>query len=303
MPSLPSPGRRLLVVALAIGLLVVAAVATVQTRPDPADPFVVGPSDACGPVLAKPGGGTWECSFFDDFDGDDLDLTRWITQDTARTGFKSGLTCYRGASNVAVRSGTLLLEARDEGTILNCDNPYGSLRTPYTGGLVGTRTHFSQAYGRFEIRAKYPTARTPGVHGAFWLYPLRLSYGRWPASGEIDVAEWWSNDPTLVLPTLHYNGRNFHADSGWDCRVEDVSEFHTYAVEWFAKEMRFSIDGEMCWARRWAPDAPLVAPQPFDRPFSIILNMGVGTVDGTNPVSDATDLPATFVIDYARAWR
>lgn len=261
------------------------------------------PGDACGPLLAKADGGTWHCSFVDDFDGTTLDASKWITQDTVRTGFRNGLTCYRDATNVAVDAGTLVLEARDEGRPIDCSNQYGRFVTPYTGALVSTRGNFSQTYGRFEVRAKFPTARTPGVHGAFWMYPSKPTYGRWPASGEIDVAEWWSSDPTLVLPTLHYDGSNFHADSGWSCRVDDVSAFHTYAVEWYPTVIRFFIDGALCHSRKWAPESPLVPPQPFDHPFSIILNMGVGTATGTNVVSATTELPATFVVDHAKAWR
>jgi hypothetical protein len=46
-----------------------------------------------------------------------------------------------------------------------------------------------------------------------------------------------------------------------------------------------------------------VAPQPFDQPFSMILNMGVGPLGGSNPVSSSTKLPATYTVDYAKAWR
>ncbi|WP_188111121.1 glycoside hydrolase family 16 protein [Nocardioides antri] len=291
MIRIPPRGRRLLAAALVLPALALS----------PASPDV--PSDDCGPLLEKPGGGTWACSFVDEFDEARLDPDKWITQDTARTGFRTGLTCYRGASNVEVRSGTLLLEARHEGAMLNCDNPYGVFRTPYTGGLVGTRGHFSQAYGRFEVRAKWPSSRAPGLHGAFWMFPLSPTYGRWPASGEIDIAEWWSNQPSLVLPSLHFHGRNPRTDTGWDCRVADVSTFHVYAVEWLPTEMRFLIDGETCFVRSWTPAPPLVAPQPFDHPFSMILNLGVGTARGINAVTAATALPSTLTVDYAKAWR
>ena len=301
-PYVTQRGRRLLLTAvIAVAALVVSPAGSVSSVSGAAQP----PSteDACGPRLAKPGGGSWRCSFVDDFDGTELDTEKWITQDTARTGFRSGLTCYQGDSNVKVRRGKLRLQARDAGTWLNCSNRYEAFVTRYTGGLVTTRDHFSQTYGLFEIRAKYPTVRTPGVHATFWMYPPDLTYGPWPASGEIDVAEWWSNDPSLVLPTLHYNGRSFHADSGWNCRVATVSKFHTYAVEWYPTGMRFFIDGSMCFARKWAPAAPQVAPQPFDHPFGMILSMGVGTATGSNVVSPETPLPANFTIDYAKAWR
>ncbi len=300
MSNVNRPGRRLIAAAAVAAVLVVAPADSVSSISEQDTPTT---ADACGTRLVKPGGGTWECTFVDDFEGTGLDTDKWITQDTARTGFRTGETCYRGDSNVKVRWGALRLQAREGNKVLDCSNPYGPFFTRYTGGLVSTRGHFSQTYGRFEIRAKYPTARTPGVHGAFWMYPPTPTYGPWPASGEIDVAEWWSNDPTLLLPTLHYRGRSFHADSGWNCRVSDPSRFHTYAVEWYPTVMRFFIDGSMCHARKWVPAAPLVRPQPFDHPFGMILSMGVGSASGTNVVSEDTQLPATFTVDYAKAWR
>jgi beta-glucanase (GH16 family) len=301
MPNLTHHGRRLLAAVLVLGALAFASADAAQTDGGRLPSSLE--SDACGPRLAKPDGGTWECSFVDEFDGGALDAGKWITQNTATSGFRSGLTCFRGASNVTVHDGTLLLEARDEGVPLNCDNRYGAFRTRYTGGVVSTRGHFSQTYGRFEARAKYPTNRTPGVHGAFWMFPLNPTYGPWPASGEIDIAEWWSNDQTLVLPSLHFNGRDPQVDSGWQCRVPDVSIFHTYAAEWSPTEIRFSIDDTTCFARTWTPVPPQVAPQPFDQPFSMILLMGVGTPSGTNIVTSTTALPATLTVDYAKAWR
>jgi len=260
-------------------------------------------TDACGPLVGKPGGGHWRCTFVDNFSGTALDTSKWAVQDTVESGFRSGLTCYRGGENVEVSDGTLRLTARDLGRPVDCSNPYGQFLTRYTGGLVTTRNSFTQIYGRFEVRAKFPTARTPGVHGAFWMYPPQLRYGQWPASGEIDVAEWWSSDPQTVLPTLHYNGRNFHADSGWGCQVADVSSYHTYRVEWYRTGMRFFVDNALCFSRKWRPEPPQEFPQPFDHPFGMILNMGVGTAAGSNRVTEETELPATFVVDYARAWK
>lgn len=259
--------------------------------------------DACGPLLVKPDGTTWSCSFVDDFGGTSLDSTKWITQDTGRTGFRTGLTCYRSsAANIAEREGVLRLTARRLRPF-TCTSPLGDFVTRYTGGMVGTRGHFSQAYGRFEVRAKYPTERTSGLHGGFWMYPRYHAYGPWPASGEIDVAEWWSSDPTLVLPSLHYMGRDYRVDSGWGCRVGEPSRFHTYTLEWTPAVLRFLVDGTECFARTPDPDAPLVAPQPFDQPFSMILNLGVGAAGGTNKVTWQTSFPASYVVDYAKAWR
>jgi beta-glucanase (GH16 family) len=295
--------RRAIVGAAALG---VAALAMLQaaTPAGSSASTAAAPSDACGTVLTKADGTGWTCSYVDNFDGKTLDPTRWITQQTAVTGFRSGQTCFTTSSkNIRVFRGALELTARAERGKFLCKSPSGDFATTYTGGMVGTRTKFSQTYGRFEVRAKYPAVTTPGVHGGFWMFPLNQRYGAWPASGEIDVAEWWSNDPTLVMPSLHFNGRNALLDSGWGCRVSDPSSYHTYTVEWLPTGIRFFIDGSLCFERAPTPAAPLVAPQPFDHPFSMILHLGVGTAGGTNPVSRATPLPATYTVDYAKAWR
>ncbi|WP_182481368.1 IPT/TIG domain-containing protein [Nocardioides immobilis] len=260
------------------------------------------PPDACGDLLVKDDGSTWTCSFVDDFDGQSLDTTKWGVQQSSITGFRTGETCYvNSPENIAVRNGELLLTARREAQNLACDSTLGSFSTPYTGGMVGTRGKFSQTYGRFEVRAKYPAVTVAGLHGGFWTMPRTNTYGVWPASGELDIAEWWSNAPTQVLPTLHYTGDSL-ADSGWNCRVSTPSSYHTYTMEWYPDVVRFFIDGEMCFERSWTPTG-LIAPQPFDKPFSMILNMGVGSLSGGNKVSADTPLPATYTVDYAKVWR
>jgi beta-glucanase (GH16 family) len=294
--------RRLLVAtAFACTAAVAWQLAGVPAGPAPA---AAAGSDACGSLLPKAEGGTWQCTFVDGFDGRSLDTTKWLVGDTTWSGFQVGSTCLRDSDrNVTVRGGELRLTARRESRPFTCQSPSGAFTTSYTGGHLATRGRFAQTYGRFEVRAKYPASQVPGLHAGFWMYPERMTYGAWPASGEIDVAEWWSNDPDLVLPSLHYPGRDFWADSGWHCNVPDVSVFHTYAVEWTAAEMRFLIDGKLCYRRSWAPDSPLVAPQPFDHPFNLVLTMAVGPASGSNAVTGATELPASYVVDYVKAWR
>jgi beta-glucanase (GH16 family) len=291
--------RRLAVVAL----LSVAAVTTLQAI-TPTGSSAAADTDPCGAVLTKTDGTNWTCSFVDNFDGRSLDPSKWVIQQTAVTGFRSGLTCFTNSSkNIQAARGELRLTASTLKGPFVCKSPYGDFTTKYTGGLIGTRTKFSQTYGRFEVRAKLPNVTKPGVHGGFWMLPVDSIYGLWPASGEIDVAEWWSVDPTLAMPSLHFNGRDFHVDSGWDCRVANPSSYHTYTAEWLPTGFSFIIDGTPCFTRTPTPNAPLLAPQPFDQPFSMILNMGVGTASGVNTVSYATPLPATYTVDYAKAWR
>jgi len=155
---------------------------------------------------------------------------------------------------------------------------------------------------RFDVRARYPQSGS-GLRGGFWMYPAKQTYGAWPASGEIDVAEWWSSSPNTVLPTLHYSGSSQFGDSGWNCTVTDPTVWHDYTLVWLPTQMQFSIDGRTCFTDTWTPNAPLVAPQPFDQPFNMILNMAVDNT-GSNLVSaQSTSLPATYEVDYVKAWK
>lgn len=72
--------------------------------------------------------------------------------------------------------------------------------------MVSTYQRFSQAYGLFQGRAKTSGTTAPGLQSSFWLYPATLRYGAWPASGEIDIAELFSQYPTLAIPTVHNIG-------------------------------------------------------------------------------------------------
>ena len=257
--------------------------------------------DACGEIRTKADGTPWTCTFADNFNGKSLDGANWLVGETAFSGFTTGSTCFK-AGNVAVRWGMLRLTTRDEGYTFTCHSPAGSFQTRYTGGHIGTRGRFAQTYGKFEIRARYPRT-TAGVGIGYWLYPTKLTYGAWPASGEIDIAEWWSNVPNTTLPSLHYSGSNPSVDSGWSCTVATPTSFHTYGVEWSSTEMVFKIDGEECFRRSWTPAWPQVAPRPFDHPFEMVLNAGVDRTTGPNAVTAATVLPATYEVDYVKAWR
>lgn len=296
----PLPRRHLLGMALAGAFALTTPVMMAQT----ASPASAEATDDCGAVLAKADGSNWACSFVDNFDGSSLNRDKWLVQQTVKTGFYSGMTCFVDSNkNVQVTNGELKLTAKRENRRYDCRSPYGGFLSDYTGGAVGVRPELAQAFGRFEVRAKFPSATKAGVHGGFWMYPPKETYGKWPASGEIDVAEWWSSDPALVMPTLHYKGEKVWVDNGYNCRVADPSNYHTYAVEWLTTGFSFFIDGKVCFTRTPAPDAPLVAPQPFDQPFSMILSMGVGPASGTNAVSSSTRLPGTFTVDYAKSWR
>jgi beta-glucanase (GH16 family) len=258
----------------------------------------------CGSqVHQKADGSPWVCSFADEFTGAELDRTKWSPQQTAVSGIHVGPECIvDDADNVMVSAGLLRLTALKEPAPFACDSPYGDYTTNYTSGGVTTWGKFSQAYGRFEFRVKFPTTKIAGLQSSLWLYPVAHTYGGWPASGEIDIAEAYTSHPDRAIPYIHYNTAIADDPSvtNWFCKL-DLSTFHTYVGVWTPTSITISYDGNVCMEHAWDA-ATLTGSQPFDQPFAVILTqvLGGGTTNAFNP--DTTPLPATTEVDWVRVW-
>ena len=296
------------IAALILGSALLAG-ATTATTPQPQASTRAAQADAsaqqCGGVQPpKEGGGNYVCTFSDDFLGKSLDPTKWVVQTTEGSGFTTADgDCYVDSpGNVRVDLGKAILSSRMEAQPFVCQSPYGNFITNRTAGSALTYGRFAQTYGLFEFRARFPGSTAPGVHSALWMYPIEPTYGPWPASGEIDVVEWFSGAADGVYPSVHYAGENVLLSTGYNCKMATAgSAFHNYAVEWTSTSMRFFYDGALCHEQAWLPTAPLLAPQPFDRPFDLIMTQGFG--HGSNAMTDDTSNSATMYVDWVRAWQ
>lgn len=280
---------------LALGAVALALVASTT------GPAVAGPkprpsaSPSCGSqVFYKPSGAAWRCTFADEFSGTSLDTRKWTVQTTP-----TDQECFvNSPRNVAVANGVLSLTTRKETSPVTC----GSMTTPYTSGMVSGFGKYSQTFGRFEIRAKFPAAKVAGLHGALWMWPVDATkYGAWPTSGEIDIAELYTSYPDRVIPYVHYWSQPDDTSvTNNYCMVADVSAFHTYVLEWTARKITISIDGATCIDHTINAVSPTGVSGPFANPFFIALTQMLGV--GGNSRSTSTPLPATTQVDYVRAW-
>jgi beta-glucanase (GH16 family) len=288
-----------------IAALVALSLAASLALPVPASAGTGQPS--CGAPIAKRGDGDWRCTFVDRFGGDGLNLSKWVAQRTATSGYTSGPTaCFvNSPDNISVSDGTLKLTAREESEPFTCRNPYGDFETRYTSGMVSTAEgRFSQAYGRFEFRARVSAVKTPGLHSALWLWPADARrYGSYPASGEIDVAELYSAYPDRAIPYIHYDLAGPDPTvTNTSCMIRNPSAFHTYSLEWTSERLKVVYDGRKCLAHRWHAASPLTGQQPFDQPFYVVLTQALGV--GTNAFDPGrTPLPATTEVDWVRVWK
>ena len=154
---------------------------------------------------------------------------------------------------------------------------------------------------------------------AIWMLPVNSTYGPWPASGEIDIAESRGNNYTYpfisggnnaIASTLHWG-----PEEGYDAWHKTTSSFtaphttfaktyHTFGLEWTEKYLFTYVDKRLLQALYVPFTKPryqqgdfesatsngtrLVDPwsqtgrdsTPFDEPFYLILNVAVGGTNG-----------------------
>jgi beta-glucanase (GH16 family) len=275
---------------------------------------------------AEPAASEWKLVWSDEFDGKEIDRTKWdydvgngffnYESNTWISGWGNDELQYytREADNSYVKDGTLHIRAAKE-SLLGCGYTSARLKTRKKDGSK----LFAQCYGKFEWRAKLPTGK--GVWPALWMLPQDDQYGPWAASGEIDVMEARGQDPDKVLGTLHFGGRwpiNDHKSN--DYKFADkgtIAEFHVYAVEWEPGEIRWLVDGERYATQSfWWSSGKFAAgkgvkptkeadlnpwPAPFDKPFYLVMNVAVGGKFLGNPDA-TTKFPAEMEVDYVRVY-
>lgn len=255
-----------------------------------------------GATPTKLDGTPWVCSFDDEFNGTALDRTKWTPQTNFISGSALAYACYTASSsNISESGGALNLTVRREAVPIVCQNTTYGTTSSYSAGSVMTYHLFSQQYGRFEARVKTPSTSVPGLQETFWLWPddrYDTSGTYWPAAGEIDVAETYSQYPTLAIPFLHYtaydNGGPIPGvNTAWNCAAPRGS-YHTYTLTWSSQIIEIDVDGLPCMINTSGDAA-------FQKRYMIAMSSLLGS--GANAPLPNTPLPATTNVDYIRAWK
>lgn len=172
---------------------------------------------------------------------------------------------------------------------------------PYTSARLRTKGKGDWLYGRFEIRAKNPTGK--GTWPAIWMLPTDWAYGRWPASGEIDIMENVGFDPDTIVGSAHTKKYNHTIGTQKNARIycpTNYTGFHVYALEWEPGEYRLYVDNVHYFTFRNEGKGSEVWP--FDKRFHLILNLAIGGNWGGMKGIDDSLFPQKFQIDYVRVY-
>ncbi|HDR68449.1 MAG TPA: glycoside hydrolase family 16 protein [Bacteroidaceae bacterium] len=271
----------------------------------------------------------WVLVFEDEFDGDELDYSRW------RNDYPWGRNLYcapdvqyfTDGENIEVAEGFLkfIVKAdsvyervvphwKDDDT-LYCGNLPAGLNKRwfgYTSGMIFSRQQF--IHGKFEIRCTVP--EIGGLWPAFWLY------GR--CAQEIDVFEFMSdyNRPFFNNRKIDFtyhrkadcnDAKSMHCNYNRFFSSDMTLAPHTFSVEWDEHRIIWSVDGkEVLRKSKWfnskeqemflcGPIAPgyyavdRIFPSD-DEPMSVIAGIGVRE----NPTAS---FPCQMDIDYIRVYQ
>lgn len=283
-------------------------------------------------AAAAPPGPGWQLAWSDEFADARIDPAKWTLANDCWGGGNAEQQCYTGrAANARVADGQLLITAQREpftGQAFTIDqrttpDHHRTATKPFTSARLETRGKAAWRHGRIEVRARLPMGQ--GLWPAIWMLPEADSYGRWAASGEIDIMEAVNlGEPCRtgqpgcpagrehgVLGTLHFGGvQPANLQRGATTTMPlPVDGFHVYAIEWSPAAITWSIDGVPYQTQTpgdWSTTGSTTSGAPFDQPFHLVLNLAVGghLPEERNRGGVTTKgFPKVMAVDWVRVWQ
>jgi Glycosyl hydrolases family 16 len=149
---------------------------------------------------------------------------------------------------------------------------------------------FSQQYGYFEMKAKFP--RGEDTWPAFWLLNTASKKGKAPA-GEIDVVEYIANPhfANYISTTLH-DWSNHTAPAASHYRVPSpTGGFHTYGMMWTSSTLTFYFDS--------AVTMRCPTPSIMKQPYYLLVDLGIGSGWPTENTPHTNDMQIRYIRAYS----
>ena len=205
----------------------------------------------------------WELVWSDEFDGNNLDSSKWSYWENGdpwksgnyldengnlvdEYGFKAKQYYLR--DNVKVENGYLAITVKKENDKTVKINGQDR-KILYSSGAVHTKNKFTVREGKIEMRAAMPEGI--GTWPAFWTWPADYSQAVGAlAKEEIDIFEIYGDNLKRVTGTAHAlkSDNTYASFTGNDLRIkknEDLTRYNTYAVEWDSKEIKWLFNGRI----------------------------------------------------------
>ena len=246
----------------------------------------------------------WELLWSDEFNDEELDLTKWNKLKWKPGWVNNELQAYTDRdTNIFLENGHLVLQGNIEPGYSGTDYVGNNYVADYTSGRVNTDDKFSTTYGRFDIKAKLPAGK--GSWPAIWMLGESISSIGWPQCGEIDIMEHVGYDQGLVHGSIHTQDYNhmYGTQKSGSKYVDDVTDaFHVYSLEWSPFYLRYLIDNEPFFFVYNDSNGDF-GKWPFNDPHYLILNLAIGGDWGGVQGVSASAFPMKMYIDYVRVYK
>jgi len=227
---------------------------------------------------------------------DEFDACPHGRPDPANWGYEHGYCNHEQQwyqeDNAACVNGTLVITARRE-------HPSEKPSFDYTSSSLISKGKKQFQFGRLEMRGKIPV--DSGSWPAWWTLGANTSLG-WPKNGEIDIMEYYRGN---VLANFDYG--DSQGRSVWNSHRTPVSqswasEFHVWAMEWDANDIKLFLDGKMVNHESVASADGTGHANPWrEFPVFMILNLAIGGQNGGDP--SKTKFPLKYYVDYVRVYQ
>jgi hypothetical protein len=220
-----------------------------------------------------------ELTFADDFDGDRLDTTKWLTNYywgdkllKDRYSVESDLQAYTEKENFEVRNSLLKIHTRPQridGKVWSPASGFKTKEFSYTSGLVNSGNSFRQKYGIFSAKIKLGN---PAARNTFWMLADKIT-------PQIDICRtsggkvWADFSPASGVVSKKSIGLRY------------ANDFFIYTLEWTRDMLVWKINGEEIF--RQTSNVP-------QEPMYILLSGGL-----EKPVSGMI----TMEIDWIRVYK
>jgi beta-glucanase (GH16 family) len=221
----------------------------------------------------------------DEFEGRELDLTKWVL---GNYGWKGRQPALFSDKNITVSDGKLQLTMRKEKLPPEVKKQgYHD----YTSAALNSKER--TAYGYFEVKAR---PMNSAGSSSFWFH--RDSSPGWET--EIDVfelggkARGFENKYNMNLHVMKTPQEKKHWSVGgvWMAPWRLADAFHVYGLEWDKDSIRYYVDGVVVRS---------VENTHWHQPLALIFDSE--TMPDWLGMPKDKDLPSTFSVEYVRAWK
>lgn len=219
-----------------------------------------------------------EVLFFDDFQMDELDRTKWSVRTTGEIYNNEQQAYVDSTETIYIVDAQEIPGAHHRALVIHPRyrpgyvSPQGD-SFDFLSGRIDTKERFDFQYGIAAARILLPSG--VGLWPAFWL----MGNGPWPEIGEIDVMEY-VGESDWVSSAVHgpgFSGEDGLVNKHFFPTNVDATAWHVYSVHWTPDRLIFKVDDFTIY-RVTRPMAEFFGSWAFDNPKFLILNFALGGV-------------------------